>query len=162
MKGVVPREAAWDQPLEEEEPDDDLLSQQEDTVATTADRSASSPAPLAPQKPVNTASDSSQATQEFRLVISPSTQNHAAYISRQHYNGRFTLETRTIMGQDLEGRVPVPGLADLRWGVREVPLRIRNLRAEDEMNEGRGRWKRGLGEIWREGQGERERERAKS
>ena len=92
----------------------------------------------------------------FTLHLTPSTQNHAAYLSRQHYHAAFHPNTRTIAGQDLEKRVPRPGLADLQLGVGEVPLRVRNARAEGMRREGRGWWKKSLGEVWGEGVRERE------
>lgn len=87
----------------------------------------------------------------LNLTITPSTTNHPLSISRGHYASSFSLETRSIMGQDLEDRVPVPGFADLRWHKGEVPLRVRNVRAEEEKREGRGWWKVGLGDVWRGG-----------
>ena len=85
---------------------------------------------------------------EFSLHISPSTQNHAAYIARQHYHGRFHRDTRSALGQDLADRVPVAGYADLRLGVGEVPLRVRNRALEEARRAGRGAFWRG---PWAEG-----------
>ena len=86
----------------------------------------------------------------LELYISHSTHNHAAYIARQHYNSRFQLNTRTVMGSDLQNRVPVRGMADCRIELGEVPLRLRNLRAKEEKRERRGAWKEPLGEIMKQ------------
>lgn len=96
----------------------------------------------------------------FSLHITPSTTNHSAYISRQHYTGRFTLNKRTVMAVDLADRVPLKGLADCRMTVGEVPLRLRKVRAEEERVEGRGVWKVGPGEVWRGLVERREREKS--
>lgn len=83
---------------------------------------------------------------EFQLTISPSVLNHQALIQRQHYYGSFKLDTDTIMGEDLERRVPVAGLADCQWKKGEAPLRIRKI-WEDEAN----RESVVLMDLWREG-----------
>lgn len=62
-----------------------------------------------------------------------------------------------MMGQDLEGRVPVEGMADCRLDKGEVPLRLRNRRAEENKRDRKGPWREGLGEMWERGREERER-----
>ena len=56
----------------------------------------------------------------------------------------------TIMGQDLEGRIPVEGMADCQLGRGVTPLRMRMKRRE-----GDARRVMSLGEMWREGREER-------
>lgn len=67
---------------------------------------------------------------DFELKITLSNMNHQAYIERQGYYGPFMANKRTIMAQDLDGRVPLEGLLDCRIGKLEVPLRIRIKRTE--------------------------------
>ena len=62
---------------------------------------------------------------EFELHVTPSNMNHQAYIERQGYYGPFTPNRKTIMAEDLDGRVPLEGLIDCQVGKAEVPLRIR-------------------------------------
>ena len=65
---------------------------------------------------------------EFQLWVTPSHMNHQAYIERQGYYGEFVPNRKTIMAEDLEGRVPLEGLCDCRLKKEEVPLRVRNNR----------------------------------
>ena len=81
---------------------------------------------------------------------------HQLYIKRQHYYGGFRLDLNSMMGLDLEGRVPVAAMADCQLGKREVQLRIR-LKQRQEEEDKRG-WK-SLGSLWEEGEREREREK---
>ena len=67
---------------------------------------------------------------EFELNITPSNTNHQAYIERQGYYGPFTPNKKTLMAEDLEGRVPLEGLIDCQVAKPEVPLRIRSRRVE--------------------------------
>lgn len=60
------------------------------------------------------------------------------------------------MGDDLEGRVPVAGMADCQLGKPEVPLRIRMKQREKNDNMG---WT-SLGSLWEEGERARERKAA--
>jgi len=94
---------------------------------------------------------------ELHLRITPSIQNHAAYIKRQHYYSHFEPQKSSIAFQDLRDRVPVAGMADCEIGRKEVPLRMRKKRAEREEG-GRG-WV-GLRDLVakREGKGAREEE----
>lgn len=62
---------------------------------------------------------------EFELKITPSNTNHQAYIERQGYYGPFTPKKKTLMAEDLEGRVPLDGLADCDISKLETPLRTR-------------------------------------
>ena len=54
------------------------------------------------------------------------------------------------MGKDLEGRVPVAGMADCQLGKAEVPLRVRLKRRQEDGNRP---WT-SLGSLWREGERE--------
>ena len=63
---------------------------------------------------------------EIRLHISLSYTNHQAYISRQGYYEGFRPSHETVMTADLEKRVPLEGLKDLRLDKAEAPLRVRN------------------------------------
>lgn len=61
------------------------------------------------------------------------------------------------MGDDLQGRVPVDGMADCQLGKPEVPLRVRLKRRQEEEN--KRDWNMSLGSLWKEGERDRERER---
>ena len=89
---------------------------------------------------------------EFHLAITRSTMNHQAYIQRQYYYGGWTLNDKTLMADDLLGRVPVDGFRDCDLGKSETPLRIRNrTKAREEEVK-----KKSLREIWEEGRARRE------
>lgn len=62
------------------------------------------------------------------------------------------------MGDDLQGRVPVAGLADCQLDKPQVPLRIR-LKRQQEAEE--KAWT-SLGSLWEEGERERAEEREKA
>ena len=64
-----------------------------------------------------------------------------------------------MMGFDLQGRVPVAGMADCQLGKPESPLRYRMKQRQEEEKRG---WKT-LGSLWEEGERAREeaREREK-
>ncbi len=117
---------------------------------------ASSSADL-PDPPSSTqqTSKSSSTPREFHLVIERSALNHQFYIQRQHYYGGFRIDLNSTMGLDLEGRVPVAGMADCQLGKSEVPLRYRMKQRQEEDKRG----SMSLGSLWEEG--EREREEAK-
>ncbi|MCJ1454132.1 hypothetical protein MMC28_004482 [Mycoblastus sanguinarius] len=105
--------------------------------------------PIPPPNPQQTYSPS-QPHREFYLTITRSSLNHQDYIQRQHYYSGFKLDMNTIMGQDLEGRIPVEGMADCQLGRGVTPLRMRMKRRE-----GDARRVMSLGEMWREGREER-------
>ena len=68
----------------------------------------------------------------FELYVTPSHMNSQAYIERQGYYTDFVPDRRSIMAEDLEGRVPLEGLFDCRIKKEEVHLRIRNKRKEKD------------------------------
>ncbi|KAL8796992.1 MAG: hypothetical protein Q9195_000763 [Heterodermia aff. obscurata] len=88
---------------------------------------------LAPGQQPSLSSDSaSQASQpdgprvrNFQLKIVPSVMNHQVYIERQGYYAEFMPDSKTIMGADLEDRVPLAGLMDCHVKKEEAHLRIR-------------------------------------
>ena len=88
---------------------------------------------------------------EFHLTIERSFLNHHAYIRRQHYYAGFEMDVKSLMGDDLMTRVPVPGMADCRLEMPEPPLRVRMKRMkkeEEEEEEGRTALRR----LWEEGE----------
>ena len=87
---------------------------------------------------------------ELHLSISRSHTNHEAYIKRQGYYGDFKLNTRTIMAEDLENRVPLEGMVDVSLSKEEVPLRIRIRKQEKQAQKTIS-----LREMWEEGRRER-------
>ncbi|MCJ1234638.1 hypothetical protein MMC14_002599 [Varicellaria rhodocarpa] len=115
------------------------------------------PTSLFPHSSSSSSSSSApQPHQAVRLHISLSHTNHQAYISRQGYYEGFKPSTRTMQAADLETRVPLAGLVDVRMEKGEVPLRIRKKMAA-ERNRGalpplKELWERGMrvrGERWR-------------
>jgi len=97
---------------------------------------------------------------EFHLTITRSVLNHQTYIQRQHYYGGWRLDDRTLMADDLMGRVPVEGFRDCDLAKGETPLRVRLRRREreergqgDEGGDGGelGGRRKGLRELWEEG-----------
>ena len=87
------------------------------------------PSPTTEQQP-NPSSSSQDAapSREFQLKISPSHMNHQSYMERQGYYAGFEPDRKTIMGADLEDRVPLAGLMDCHVKKEEVHLRIRDER----------------------------------
>lgn len=67
---------------------------------------------------------------EFELNVMKSILNHQAYIERQAYYAGFNPDMRTIMAEDLKGRVPLEGLLDCSLTKPDVPLRVRLRRKE--------------------------------
>lgn len=111
------------------------------------------------------------AKREFHLSITRSILNHQAYIQRQHYYGGWRLDDKTLMADDLRGRVPVEGFRDCDLAKGETPMRVRLQRREREQQEEWegdsgaeivehfGRRKKTLAELWEEGMVSREQER---
>lgn len=67
---------------------------------------------------------------EFELTVVQSILNHQAHIERQAYYAGFNPDMKTIMAEDLKGRVPMAGLLDCNLNKPEVPLRVRLRRKE--------------------------------
>ncbi|MCJ1350230.1 MAG: hypothetical protein MMC33_000211 [Icmadophila ericetorum] len=136
------------------------------TTTTKPDsRSASGPdiESKAPLKDCNGPSATSSASEgldsehhQFQLYVSPSAMNHQAYIERQGYYGRFNVDGRSVIAEDLEPRVPLSGLIDLHISKEEVPLRIRMKRAETGSMRALPR----LRTLWEEGKRKRAEEDA--
>ncbi|KAK4697547.1 hypothetical protein P7C71_g546, partial [Lecanoromycetidae sp. Uapishka_2] len=130
--------------------------------------STSSPTdlPYASSSSSHSAPKKEAAKREFHLAITPSTLNHQAYIQRQHYYGGWRLDDRTLMADDLMGRVPVEGFRDCDLSKGETPMRVRLRRREKEQQderegkfggEGSGRRKRlRLRDLWEDGRVMRE------
>ena len=100
-----------------------------------------------------------ESRREFHLTITRSVMNHHAYIQRQHYYGPFHLDWRSLMAEDLKGRVPTDGFRDLGLGKAEAPLRVRLRRREEEEEEENGGGRVGLRELWEGGQRKRQERR---
>ena len=88
---------------------------------------------------------------ELHLSISRSYINHQAYMERQGYYGAFRPNTKTIMAEDLEYRVPLAGMVDVSLSKEEVPLRIRKRKQEKHAQR-----RTSLREMWEEGRSERD------
>ena len=86
---------------------------------------------------------------EFELTVVKSILNHQAYIERQAYYAGFNPDTRTIMAEDLKGRVPLEGLLDCSLNKPDVPLRVRLRRKET------ARSPISLTELWEKGKRDR-------
>ena len=124
------------------------------TPTPTALKASCGALPSSLSRAPSTCSTSSYPPQEIHLTIERSVLDHHAYIQRQHYYGGFKLDLSGMMGEDLEGRVPVAGMADCQLGKPEVPLRVRLKRRHEDGNRP---WT-SLGSLWREGERARKRE----
>ncbi|MCJ1383532.1 hypothetical protein MMC17_006646 [Xylographa soralifera] len=98
--------------------------------------------------------DPSEPRREVSLSITPSGLNHHSYIARQHYYGQWWPNTRTIPGDDLSQRSPMPGFSDVRMNMPEVPVRQRMKREQESHLYGK-RGLRRLRELWERGMHER-------
>ncbi|KAL8800894.1 MAG: hypothetical protein Q9200_007110, partial [Gallowayella weberi] len=88
-------------------------------------------------------------SREFQLTVVKSFFDHQAYIERQAYYAGFNPEMKTIMAEDLKDRVPLEGFLDCSLNKRDVPLRIRLKRKEQN------RYQMSLRELWETGKRER-------
>ena len=88
----------------------------------------------------------------FHIRIDPSLMNFHSYFQRQHYANSFVPDTATAMYDDLCDRVPLPAMADCQLDKRDVPLRLRIKRLEQQMREKRGSFRVPLTEVWRNAQ----------
>ncbi|KAL8939982.1 MAG: hypothetical protein Q9216_003059 [Gyalolechia sp. 2 TL-2023] len=104
--------------------------------STPAQRNSEKGQPLAPIK-------------EFELTVVQSILNHQAHMERQAYYAGFNPDMKTIMAEDLKGRVPMDGLLDCSLNKPEVPLRVRLRRKE------KARTPISLMELWRRGKRDR-------
>lgn len=86
---------------------------------------------------------------EFELTVAQSILNHQAHIERQAYYAGFNPDMKTIMAEDLKGRVPMAGLLDCSLNKPEVPLRVRLRRKESS------RSPVSLMELWQKGRKDR-------
>lgn len=87
--------------------------------------------------------------QEFQLTVVKSLFDHQAYIERQGYYAGFNPNMKTIMAEDLKGRVPLEGFLDCSLTKKDVPLRIRLKRKEQPCSQ------ISLRELWEAGKRER-------
>lgn len=87
--------------------------------------------------------------QEFQLTVVKSFFNHQAYIERQAYYAGFNPNMKTIMAEDLKGRVPLEGYLDCSLNKGDVPLRIRLKKKEQTRSH------ISLKELWKAGKRER-------
>jgi len=101
-------------------------------------------------------SASAKETREFHLEIDFSHLNHLAYIQRQYYCNGFEPDTSSVLFKDLQHRVPTEGMADCDLSSRQVPLRLRQKRVQEDKLKRRGIFREPLRELWRRGQQERE------
>ena len=104
-------------------------------------------------KPQDT-NNSFEPRREVSLSISPSGLNHHSYIARQYYFGQWWPNMRTIPGDDLSQRVPMPGFSDVRLNMPELPVRLRMKREQESHLYGK-RGLRRLRELWERGMHER-------
>lgn len=87
-----------------------------------------------------------QTSRIFQLQTNPARINFRDQIDRAEYHGRFVVDTKSAIQQDLAKRVPTLGLSAWEWRKPEKPDRVVR-----RMREGEGR--RSLMEIWEEGRG---------
>lgn len=110
---------------------------------------------ISAQIPVKTtkpdfSSPQSQPPREYQLTITQSNMDHGKYIERQGYYAGFNPDNKSMMAEDLEGRVPLAGLVDCQIRRTEAPARVvakwREKAAQRTMT---------LKEIWENGKKER-------
>lgn len=87
-----------------------------------------------------------QPSRIFQLQTNPARTNFRDQIDRAEYHGRFVVDTKSAIQQDLAKRVPTLGLSAWEWRKPEKPDRV-----VQRMRSGEGR--RSLMEIWEEGRG---------
>lgn len=80
----------------------------------------------------------------FQLQTNPARTNFRDQVDRAEYHGRFNIDTKSAIQQDLARRVPVPGLSCWEWRKPEKPDRlVQKTRAAES--------RKSLMEIWEEG-----------
>ena len=87
-----------------------------------------------------------QTSRIFQLQTNPARTNFRDQVDRAEYHGRFMIDTKSAIQQDLAKRVPMLGLSAWEWRKPEKPDRV-----VQRMRSGEGR--RSLMEIWEEGRG---------
>ena len=87
-----------------------------------------------------------QTSRIFQLQTNPARINFRDQVDRAEYHGRFTINTKSAIQQDLAKRVPTPGLSAWEWRKPEKPDRVVQRTRSGEK-------RRSLMEIWEEGRG---------
>lgn len=87
-----------------------------------------------------------QTSRIFQLQTNPARTNFRDQVDRAEYHGRFMIDTKSAIQQDLAKRVPTLGLSAWEWRKPEKPDRVVQKMRGGE----RGR---SLMEIWEEGRG---------
>lgn len=82
----------------------------------------------------------------FQLMANRARQPFRDDIDRSEYHGRFVIDTKSTIQQDLVKRVPTPGLSSWDWRKPEKPDRVYQ-RLRKQESEGT----KSLMEIWEEG-----------
>jgi hypothetical protein len=85
-----------------------------------------------------------QTSRIFQLQTNPARTNFRDQVDRAEYHGRFMIDTKTAIQQDLAKRVPTLGLSCWEWRKPEKPDRL-----VQRMRSGEAR--KSLTEIWEEG-----------
>ena len=87
-----------------------------------------------------------QTARIFQLQTNPARTNFRDQVDRAEYHGRFVIDTKSAIQQDLAKRVPTLGLSAWEWRKPEKPDRVvQRLRG--------GEKRKSLMEIWEEGRG---------
>lgn len=83
------------------------------------------------------------ASRIFQLQTNPARAAFRDIINRSEYHGRFHIDTKSVIQQDLAKRVPTPGLSCWNWRKGEKPDRmVLNLRKGEVM--------KSLTDVWEE------------
>lgn len=87
-----------------------------------------------------------QTSRIFQLQTNPARINFRDQVDRAEYHGRYMVNTKSAIQQDLAKRVPMPGLSAWEWRKPEKPDRVVQRTRNSEK-------RKSLMEIWEEGKG---------
>ncbi|MCJ1470882.1 hypothetical protein MMC07_009529 [Pseudocyphellaria aurata] len=113
-------------------------------------RGPSADIPMPPPLPQRLSKPTPPEFRKFHLKVSRSYTNHESYIERQGYYGGFSVDTSTIMAEDLQDRVPMEGMADCQLKKPAVSLWVKDMK-KDRLEKNRST----LRQMWEEGRRER-------
>ncbi|KAM0720485.1 hypothetical protein Q7P37_004621 [Cladosporium fusiforme] len=97
--------------------------------------------------PTSTSSSQPPKSRIFQLQTNPARASFRDAIDRSQYHGRFAIDGKSVIQQDLAKRVPVLGMSCWDWRL-EIPERVAQ-RVKGKMGEG----ERSLRSVWEEGMG---------
>lgn len=93
----------------------------------------------------------------FQIQVNISTRNLRDHVNFGHYHGNFAIDTKMVGQGDLAKKVPTPGLSNIDWKAFEKPWHV--TRAEIARDTTGPTRRRRFGELWEEGQKQKEKEK---